>query len=267
MAALAEGRGDANEAVDLYFKIVAASSRDRAARLRLARLLDARGDAVGARDQYKAALALKEDAETLLALVDAARRCRDGATEARALERLSQLDPGGAEWRRIAEIRGGANDAEGAERALRQAVSRDPKDLQNQLALGRQLARMGRSQEALEHLRAAGEAGAADRAALERKINLVKQTRPDVNALQQSVGTLIDRTYRGRLKDAPRLTGKLVIKVSSDAAGHAAQVEVVEDTLRDEDVRACAYWNLKDAAYPPNKPGRFTFSFALRPVN
>ncbi len=245
--------------------MVAASSRDRDARVKLARLLRRNGDMSGSRDQWKAALAIKEDAETLAALAEAARLCGDTSTEQRALERLSALDPGSVEWRRVAEIRMQANDTAGAERALRQAVSRDARDPQNHLAMGRLLVGSGRVVEGLEHLRAAGEIAGADREAVERRINLHQQTSPDVAALQRAVGALIDKTYRQRLKEAPRLSGKLSIRVTSDASGRAALVEVLEDTLHDDDVRACAYWNLKDAAYPAQKPGRSSFSFTLRP--
>ncbi len=265
LAGLAEARGDVNASVALYRKVVAASSRDRNSRVKLARLLLRQGDTSGSRDQWKAALALKEDAETLVALAEAARLCGDTATEQRSLERLSALDPGSVEWRRVAEIRIQANDTAGAERALRQAVSRDAKDPQNHLALGRLLAASGRVGEGLEHLRAAGEIAVADREAVERRINLRKQSRPGLAALQRAVGALIDKTYRQRLKEHPRLSGKLTIRVTSDASGRAALVEVLEDTLHDDDVRACAYWNLKDAAYPAQKPGRSSFSFTLRP--
>lgn len=265
LAGLAEAQGDVSGSVTLYQKVVSANSRDRASRVKLAKLLRRKGDLSGARDQWKAALALKEDAETLVALAEAARLCGDTATEQKSLERLSALDPGSVEWRRIAEIRIQANDTAGAERALRQAVSRDEKDLQNHLALGRLLAGSGRVGEGLEHLRAAGDIAAADRAAAEKRINFQKHVTPDVAALQRAVGALIDKTYRQRLKELPRLSGKLTIRVTSDASGRAALVEVLEDTLHDDDVRACAYWNLKDAAYPAQKPGRSSFSFTLRP--
>lgn len=265
LAALAEGRGDLPGSIALLSRVVAANPGDRPARVKLARLLRQSGDAAGARDQWKAALELKEDAETMVALAEAARLCGDTATEQRALERLSALDPGSPEWRRIAEIRVAAKDLAGAERALRQAVARDQKDPLNHAALGRLLADTGRSGEALEQLRAGGETSAADREALEKRINLRKQPAGDVAALQRAVGLLIDATYRQRLKELPRLSGKLTIRVTTDASGRAALVEVLEDTLHDEDVRACAYWNLKDAAYPAQKPGRSSFTFTLRP--
>jgi hypothetical protein len=52
--------------------------------------------------------------------------------------------------------------------------------------------------------------------------------------------------------------------VTADAAGAATLVEVLEDSVHDPDVLACAYWNLRDAAYPQSKPGRYAFTFAFR---
>jgi tetratricopeptide (TPR) repeat protein len=265
LAGLAEARGDADGAVALLERVVAANARDRASRVRLARLLRQKGDGAGALGHWKAVLALREDAETLVALAEAARLVGETATEQKALERLSAIDPGSVEWRRVAEIRQQAQDPAGAERALRQAIARDPKDPQNQLALGRLLAGSGRIADGLEYLRAAGEVGAADREAAETRINLRRHLTADVAALERAVGALIDATYRQRLKELPRLAGTLTIRVTTDASGRAALVEALEDTLHDDDVRACAYWNLKDAAYPAQKPGRHSFTFTLRP--
>jgi tetratricopeptide (TPR) repeat protein len=265
LAGLAEARGDAAGALALHRQVVASDLQDRPTRIKLARLLRQQGDAAGARDQWKAAVAIREDPETLVALAEAARLCGDGATEQRSLERLSALDPGGAEWRRIAEIRQQAQDLPGAERALRQAVAREPADPRNRLALGRLLAGSGRLTEGLEHLREAGEPGAADREAAARRLNLRRLATTDPAALRREVGALIDATYRRRLLELPRLAGQLTIRVTTDALGRAALVEALEDTLHDDDVRACAYWNLKDAAYPAQKPGRYAFSYTLRP--
>ncbi len=265
VAELAAEAGDAPGAVGAYFRIVAASPKDRAARVALAKLLRAQGDAAGARDQWKAAVALKEDVDGLVALAEASRLSGDKDGEQKALERLSQIDPSGTEWKRIAEIRLAAGDLDGAERALRRAQARDPKDLKAGLALGRVVLQLGKPKEALELLRGAGAEGAADREALERRLNVEKPARGDVAAIQQKVGVLIDRTYRTRLKELPRLSGRLTVRVTVDGAGGASLVEVLEDSVHDDDVGACAYWNLRDAAYPPNKPGRYSFSFTLRP--
>ncbi len=49
-----------------------------------------------------------------------------------------------------------------------------------------------------------------------------------------------------------------------DGAGTATLVEVLEDSVHDDDVRACAYWNLHDATYPTDRPGRYSFAFQFR---
>jgi tetratricopeptide (TPR) repeat protein len=265
VADLAADGGDAAGAASAYYQLVAASPRDRAARVALAKLLRAQGDVSAARDQWRAAVALKEDVDGLVALAEASRMSGDKEGEQKALERLSQIDPSGAEWRRIAEIRLAAGDLEGAEKALRRAHARDPKDSKATLALGRVVLQLGKPDEALGLLRDAGAEGAADGEALERRLNVQKGTRGDVAAIQKAVGVLIDRTYRSRLKELPRLSGRLTVRVTVDGAGGATLVEVLEDSVHDDDVRACAVWNLRDAAYPASKPGRYSFAFTLRP--
>lgn len=261
---LAAEAGDVVTAVDLWEGAVETSPRDRAARVRLAKLLRQKGDAPRARDEWKAAVALKEDAETLTQLAEAARAASDPATEQRALERLSQVDPSVAEWRRIAEIRLASQDLDGAETALRRALGRDPKDLRANLALAKVHAARGASSEAVGSYRAAGEEGRVERAALEQRLNVERVARPDITQLQRAVQQLVDRTYRARLAGSPSLSGNLKLRVTVDASGTATLVELLDDSVHDADVRACAYWNLHDAAYPPNKPGRYSFSFAFR---
>ncbi len=265
VADLAGEAGDGAGAAAAWYRLVAASPKDRDARVALAKLLRAQGDAAGARDQWRAAVELREDVEGLVALAEASRLSGNKDGEQKALERLSQIDPSGAEWKRIAEIRLAGGDLEGAEKALRRAQARDPKDQKASLALGRVVLQLGKPQEALELLRAAGAEGAAEREALERRLNVERPARGDVTAIQRSVGVLIDRTYRSRLKELPRLSGRLTVRVTVDASGGASLVELLEDSVHDDDVTACAYWNLRDAAYPANKPGRYSFSFTLRP--
>jgi Tfp pilus assembly protein PilF len=260
---LATKAGDLSAAAGAWAGAVEAAPRDRDARVTLATVLGKKGDAAGSRDQWKAALLLREDADGLVALAGAARACGDAATEGRALERLSQLDPSAAEWRRIAELRLASGDADGAEKALRRALARDPRDAAANLLLARARVARGETAEALEAYRAAGDAAGADRAALEARLNLERLARPDVTALQRAVQDLVDRTYRARLAASPALAGLLRLRVTVDDAGGASLVEVLEDTMQDADVRACAYWNLRDASYPPKKPGRYAFTFAF----
>lgn len=264
LAALALEKGDRPEAAARLAKAVEASPRDREARVSLARLLGELGDARGAVVHWRAALAIQEDAPTLAALAAAARAARDERAELEAIEKLSALDPSAAEWRRVAEIRLAGGDWEGAEKALRRALARDPRDPAANAALGKVHLRRGAPLEAVEALRAAGDAGKADLAALERRLNLERVARPDVGALQKAVQALVDRTYRARVAETMVAPGNLKVRSTVGPSGAASLVEVLEDTVRDPDVRACAYWNLRDAAYPQNKPGRYTFVFAFR---
>ena len=256
--------GEPATAVDFWRGAVAQAPRDRAARVSLARLLTAQGDHAGAKEQWQAAVELKPDAESLAALADAAHASGDTRTEDKALERLTQLKPTPAQWRRAAEVRVAAGDLAGAERAYRRALDAAPRDPESNLGLGKVYLAKGEPQPAVEVLRAAGPAGQADLAALEQRLNLAKVTKGDMNALQKAVQGLIDKTYRARLAQTPSLSGSLRIRATVDAAGVATLVEVLEDTIHDADVRACAYWNLRDAIYPTERPGRYSFTFSFR---
>ncbi len=261
---LAAEAGDLASAADLWEGAVQASPRDRAARVTLAKLLRQAGNAPGARDQWKAAVELKEDAESLGALAEAARAAGDAPVEQRALERLAQVEPAATEWRRVAEIRLQAQDWDGAEKALRRALAQDPRDRKASLMLAQVHLARGEASEAVEAYRAAGEEGREGLEALQRRLNVERLSRPDVAQLQRAVQALVDRTYRARLAEAPSLSGALRLRVTVDATGAASLVEVIEDSVHDGDVRACAYWNLHDAAYPIEKPGRYSFAFAFR---
>jgi tetratricopeptide (TPR) repeat protein len=265
MAELATDAGDKEGAATWTAQAAEASPRDRELRLRYAKLLTEKGDAAGARDQYKAALGLKEDPDTLVLYAGAARAAGDVKAEEGAIERLSAVDPGAAEWKRVAEIRLANGDAAGAEAALRRSLARDPKDGAAQAAIGRLLEKKGDLHAAMEAFRASGEAGNADRAALEQRLNVTALKTSDVGALQKAAGALIEKTYRARLVEWPNLAGTLKIRVTSDPTGVATLVEVLADSVEDPAVRACAYWNLRDASYPPKKQGRYTFAFTLRP--
>jgi tetratricopeptide (TPR) repeat protein len=263
LADLAVEKGETEEAAALVAKIVATSPKDRPSRLRLARLYRAAGKPALAKDQLRAALEMKEDAEVLVMLADAAKASGDLRTEIEAVERLSALDPSAGEWRRIGEYRLASGDWEGAEKALRKALAREPRDPAANAALGKIHLHRGEPQEAVEVLRIAGDPGKPDLVALERRLNLDRVSRPDVGQLQKAVQGLVDRTYRTRAQAVPSLSGELKVRVTVNPAGEATQVELLEDTIHDADVRACAYWNLRDASYPTAKPGRFTFGFAF----
>jgi tetratricopeptide (TPR) repeat protein len=261
---VAQEIGEPALAVDFWKGAVTQAPGDRDARLSLARLLTAQGQHAAAAEQWKAAVEIKEDPESLAALADAARAAGDGATEERAMDRLARLKPSPDQWKRVAAIRMAARDYPSAERAYQRVLDARPRDEDANLGMGRiQLAR-GDAVKAVEALRAAGAPGRGDLAELEKRLNLEKLSRPDIDGLQRAVQVQVDRTYRARLAEVPSLSGTLRIRVSVDGGGAVTLVEVLEDSVHDGDVRACAYWNLRDAAYPTEHPGRFAFSFAFR---
>jgi tetratricopeptide (TPR) repeat protein len=264
LAGVAEAERDRGEAAAFLEQAADASPKDREIRVRLAKLLDGLGDARGARDQWREAVDLREDVESLTALAQAARLAGDAASEARALERLGAVQPTAAEWRRIADLRLASGDEDGADKALRRALAKDPKDALAHLGLARLHERRGEAVAAVESFRAAGVAGADELRVVEARLHLSRLEKPDVTQLQRAVQGLVDRTYRRRLAQVPSLSGNLRVRVTVDATGSATLVEVLEDSVHDPEVRATAYWNLKDAAYPQGKPGRFSFSFAFR---
>lgn len=264
LAQVAQEIGEPAAAIDFWRGAVEQAPADRAARLSLARLLSAQGQPAAAAEQWRAAVELKEDAESLSGLADAARAAGDRAGEQRALERLALLRPSADQWRRVAELRMAEQDWTGAERAWRRVLDSKPRDEGANLGMGRIRLARGEVLEAVDALRAAGAPGGEELAALERRLNLSKLSRPDVTALQRAVQAQIDRTYRARLAEVPSLSGTLRLRVTVDGSGAASLVEVLEDSVHDADVRACAYWNLRDATYPPDRPGRYSFAFAFR---
>ncbi|HEX9244188.1 MAG TPA: tetratricopeptide repeat protein [Anaeromyxobacter sp.] len=263
LADLAVADGAAAEAASLWQQVVDASPHNRKARLTVAALYRKAGRPDLARDQLKVAATLKEDAEVLSLLAEAARAANDVRTEIEAVERLSGLDPSSAEWAKIGHMRLGYQDWDGAEKAFRSALQRNPRDPSANHGLGKIQLQRGDVEQAIEALRISGEDGKADLLALEKRLNLDRVSRPDVGQLQRAVQALVDRTFRVRAASLPTLSGDLKVRVTVTPAGEAKEVEVLEDTVHDPDVRACAYWNLRDATYPQNKPGRFTFAFSF----
>lgn len=258
--------GDRKEAAAHLQAAVAASPRDYEDRIALARVLQDLGDGKGAVAQWRAALTLKDDLVGWKSLAQLARNAGEVQAELRAVQRVTQLEPTNVDaTRRLAELRLAVREPAGAEKALGKVLDRDPEDAQAHLMLGRVLEGRGDVVSALQHYREAGDAARSERSALERRLNVERVAKGDVKGVQRGVGSLIDRTYRARLRETPRLGGALSLRVSVDKAGRAVLVEVLEDSVHDDWVRASAYWNLKDAGYPKGTPGRYSFRFALRP--
>lgn len=261
---IAEEIGEPGAAADFWKGAVAQAPNDRGARTSLARLLAAQGDHAGALAQWQALAQLREDPEVLTQLATEARAAGDAAAEQKALERLAKLKPSAEQWKRVAALRMEARDWTGAERAWRRVLETAPRDPDASLGMGRIHLARGDAVRAVEALRAAGEPARVELAAVEQRLQLEKLSKADVNALQRAVQARVDKVYRARLAEAPSLSGGLRIRVTVDGAGTATLVEVLEDSVHDDDVRACAYWNLHDATYPTDRPGRYSFAFSFR---
>ncbi len=262
LGAIALDRGDKKQAAEWLDRAAASSPGDYEARVRLARLQADLGAWKGAVAQWRAAVAIREDAAGLKELLRASREAGDVEAERAALDRLVVSEPGLVEsWRRLAQLKTAARDAAGAEVAWSRVLERSPDDAQAHVELARLSQSRGDYVRAVAQLRAAGAAARAERAALETRLNIERISRGNVQQLQRAVEALVNRTYRA---SARRVSGTLALRVSLDAAGAATAVDVLEDTVRDGALRACAYWNLKDAVYPKKKAGRYTFRFAFR---
>jgi tetratricopeptide (TPR) repeat protein len=257
--------GDRKQAAAYLQAAAASSPRDHDDRVALAKLLQEMGDDKGAIAQWRAALSLKDYLAGWKALAQLARNGGEVEIELRAVQRITLLEPANVDaWRRLAELKL-ARDPAGAEQALGKVLDRDPEDAQAHRLLGHILESRGEVLTALENYREAGDAARGERASLERRLNVERVAKGDLKGLQRAVGGLINQTYRARLRETPRLAGTLSFRVSVDKGGQAVLVEVLEDSVHDDWVRASAYWNLRDASYPKGKPGRHSFRFALRP--
>jgi hypothetical protein len=72
--------------------------------------------------------------------------------------------------------------------------------------------------------------------------------------------------YDHALKSAPDLQGKMVFRLGIEADGGVSGVEIIEDTLRRNDIRECATAQIDDWVFPPAS-GRTVFEtpFVFRP--
>ena len=268
LARLAVEAKDVDQAIALTTKLLQVNPRDREARLSLSRMKQEKKDLAGAAADLEAALALAADTATAQALAGLYRELKRADDEARALEKVAQLNPRDAEpLLRIAELKKADGDAEGAEATLRRAAERTPGDSALLLAI----ARLVRAREdlvgAIEAYRVAKAKGAAE-AAPELKELEAKALLPeapldgDVNAVYGKVFARLNRSYQERLKKGGALGGKVRVRVAIGADGQVTQVEVLEDTLHDEALGALVYFALKDAHYAKVKKTP-TFEFVL----
>lgn len=77
----------------------------------------------------------------------------------------------------------------------------------------------------------------------------------------------IDRLYKARLKDNPRLQGDLVLKVKVNNLGRVEEVLVSKDTVGDSVIGTSAFWNLRRAKFPKGMGATYSFSLSLKPAH
>lgn len=265
LGSLASEGKDRPGAAALLARAAAGWPSNREVRLTLATLRQEQGDLAGALVEWQAAVELQDDLQAESAVAGLARRLGEPGPEQKALERVVALDPTRhVAWSRLGELRLARGDVEGAEAALRRASEAGATaDGPAHAAVARLLAERGDYVEAVREYRAAGEAGREGRAALESRLHVDPPGQGEVGAVQHGVAALVDRTYQERVRSMPSLSGSLRVRVTVDRDGRASGVEVLEDTVHDDAVRATAYWNLKDASYPKDRPGRYAFRFSF----
>ncbi len=270
LARLALEAKDTPKVIELYSRMLQFNQKDREAHLALAKMKADSGDGAGAATSYETAMSIAPDAQTartLAALYQGLKRTDD---EVKALEKVAQLDTKDpAPFVRIAEIRKGEGDTEGAETAMRQATDRSPDDADLSLALARIVGEKDDLIAAIEEFRVAKGKGAADAEAglrpLEAKAGLGKPITGDANRVYGEVFARLNKSFQELSKANPALGGKIRARVTIGADGRVAQVDMLEDTVHEGTLTALVYFSLKDAVYP--KKGTPTFEFVLNPAS
>lgn len=72
--------------------------------------------------------------------------------------------------------------------------------------------------------------------------------------------------YERRLKSAPALSGKLVLRVSVGKSGHVEDASLDKDTLGDASVGACALAAVKGWRFPAGNPIEVVYPFTFHPA-
>ncbi len=197
----------------------------------------------------------------------------DVAAEEKALTRLAaaaQNDP--EPLLRLAELAEAKGDPAAAESHLIQASARAPQRSDILVRRARLLLKQERLRDALEAYRAALAApenpvaeAAAEAEALVQRFRL-----PDTPAkgpedkIYSRVSLGLVALYMERLKEKPDLKGVLKVRVQVDESGHATQVTVVHDTLKDDLIAGHAWFAFKDAQYLPVR-AEPVFTYVFRP--
>ena len=240
---------------------------------RLARALDAAGDAAGALEVWrKVARKLPTKLEPWREVARLARAVGDVEAEREALERVAELAHQDTEsLRRLAKLQLEADEPVEAEETLSTLIERARKDVEARLMRAKLREEGQDFRGALEDYRAAEAAGSEEageaRHRLEEVLGVparaVEGKTPD--EVYRRVARILFRVYTRRLEEEPRLGGVVSIKVEVEG-GRVVAANVEEDTLHDPVIEAVAWWTLMDAHFPKRK-GRqeFTLPFEFAP--
>lgn len=162
---------------------------------------------------------------------------------------------------RLAELKLGQNDLEGAQAQYLAALERDPNRAQTLVELAKLRVRMNALFEALEFYRRASklEGPAADEAKaevvrIEGEVKLPKKpAKGSVDAIYNAAAGSLQAVYAERRRVKPDLAGDLKLRVRVAADGVVQGVDVVGDTVGDPVLTAHAYFVLRDATFEKRK--------------
>ena len=75
----------------------------------------------------------------------------------------------------------------------------------------------------------------------------------------------INKFYKTKARKKKRMRGTISVKVDLDATGSVNDLEIVRDELRDREINACIYWNIKRSKFPVGMKGSYTYTMKLQP--
>jgi tetratricopeptide (TPR) repeat protein len=217
------------------------------------------GDAKGAVAEYEKLLKLgNPELETTTRLQGLYRQLGEAEGEERVSLLIAGLDPESVEpLLRVAELREAKKDADGAEKALLEALGRNRSFAETFLRLGVLSLKRERPVAALEWFRFGAnlsgpiaETCRGEAKKLEDSFRLPqKRAKGSVDRIYGLVAKSLDELYVGRRRANPKLSGTLKVRVKVSAEGVVEGSEVIEDTVGDSVLTGHAVYALRDAEF------------------
>ncbi len=273
LARLARDAHDQHTAAEVGEKLVALKPYDREAhRLQAGLWLDAGEKQKAAQSWERYVAQGGADPAELSKLARLYADLKDAAAEEKVLTKLAAVQNEPEPLLRLAELAEARGDAAAVDSLLAQAASRAPRRSDILVRRARLLVKQERLREALEAYRAAlaapdnpvAEASAEAEALVQRFHLSATPAKGAEDKIYSRVSLGLVALYTERLKEKPDLSGVLKVRVQVDEEGHATQVTIVQDTLKDELVAGHAYFAFKDAQYLPAR-AEPTFQYVFRP--